>query len=145
MAKKRKKNSAEKEFSTDELTARLAEACRGLVYISETDSPVKPFAFSGIDPSSDAAVIASLGLASDAPVEVYDFDDFFAKLTARKDWFGDDDLSRAEAFAGLHDLLRSELKDRRVLRVGRVRIDILAFGTAPDGRSVGFRTFAVET
>ncbi len=145
MAKKIKKISAGNKDSSQRIRSALAKACAGLVYISETDSEIVPFLADVPDPRSNKDVVDTARLDPGAQIEVYDFKEFAAKLTAIKDWYGDEERMRAARYSDLFDLLSAELTDLRVLRVGRVRIDILVVGITNDGRAAGFRTYAVET
>jgi len=119
----------------------LEEACRGLTFISETDAELLPFhhAF------GRGANLKLAGQTARAPVEEPDFEEFFARLTIEKDWFGDEEKQRAERFARLRGVLREHLRDLRILRSGRIHIDILIAGIDQSGHLAGVRTWAVET
>jgi hypothetical protein len=41
--------------------------------------------------------------------------------------------------------LENELEDIRVIRVGRIQVDIYVIGNTKDGEVAGIKTFAVET
>lgn len=127
------------------LFRQIERACEGLIYISETDSPV--LAFSG--PATDiitGEIILREGADGDAgPVEEISFDDFFARLTSLKEWFGERELARAKKFLELQELLEENLSQRKVFRVGRLRLSIFAVGIDKDGRLMGVTTRAVET
>ena len=124
------------ENNSASLLARLETACEGLIYISETDAPILPFLRSKADrpqaPNAEAA--------AEIP-----FNDFFAKLTEERDWYGDAEKKTAKRFLELQKLLEGSLRDLRVLRTGRVQIDIYVIGTDADGNTLGFQTKAVET
>jgi len=113
-----------------DLEKRLATACRGLVYVSETDSPVVPFLRM---PSSK---VGSTELS---------FDTFFNRLTTKKGWHTDAERKNAEGFARLKDLLESELNDIHVYKNGEIQLEITVAGRTKDGELAGVKMKAVET
>jgi len=129
-----KKNFARNTKSGDELFREIEEVCEGLVYISEKDAPVTAY-------RSDELV----GKDESAPIEIVSFDRFFDRLTTEKDWFGDIQKQRAEKFRRLKGLLEVNLDELRVIRLGKIQVDIVVVGCDRDGRLMGIRTAAVET
>ena len=122
----------------------LTLVSRPLKFISETDADVIPFTAAKPDSRSLAAYLAALGIASNEIDEV-EFDEFFRRLTSEKDWHGPSEKKRAKQFSKLRDLLRGNLKDLRVIRVGRVRLDIYIVGVDAGGGLAGVKTKAIET
>jgi len=113
-----------------DLKKRITAACVGLVFISETDSPVEPFF--GRRPAKSKSI------------EI-EFDRFFDRLTARKDWHTKRNVKNTDGFAKLKALLEAELDDLRVYRVGEVQIDIFVIGRDKHGKTAGVKMKAVET
>ena len=119
---------------------RLTDACSGLIYISETDAPIVPFFQAKGEARPD---IANSGDAAD--VEERSFSEFFEPLTTERDWFGEAEKKTAKRFDELRKLLEECLRDLKVVRVGRVQIDIYVIGTDAEGNTAGVQTKAVET
>src|SRR2546429_320260 len=80
------------------LFREIAIACRGLVYISETDAPVLPFSGPAIDEPTGDIILELVGNSDHAPVEELAFDAFFGRLTEVKDWYGEAEKERAKRF-----------------------------------------------
>ena len=145
MTKKNKKISQKNAADADSFLNALEKATDALFYISETDAEIVPFIGREVDAVTTEAIVELAGAETDAPVEVISADVFFERLTTHKDWFGDREKKRAERFAKVHEILKAELTEMAVVRIGRVRIDIIVAGRDRDGRLAGIRTRAVET
>jgi len=127
------------------LVSRLESACEGLVLISETDAPVTPFAAGPVAELTSQIILEETGKPSSEPIEERDFDEFFERLTAIREWYGDEEKARAKKFLELYTLLKEFLHDRKVFRIGRIRLDIYAVGLDKEDRLIGVSTYAVET
>lgn len=140
MTKKTQKKfrSAEetKEFSLEEFS-KLTE---GVIFISETDAGLEPFV-----EKQGAQYLRARPISSAEDSEEVSFNKFFDRLTTRKEWHTSADQKRTAAYSKIRKYLESHLTDLRVVRTGKVRIDIVVFGKTPDGSMAGFRTRAVET
>lgn len=127
------------------LTSAIAAACEGLVYISETDSPVMPFSGSRADAVTAAIILQQTGTPSGEPVEERSADDLFTRLTADKEWYGEIEKARAKKFLELWQLLEENVSSLKVFRIGSIRIRIYVVGLDKDGCLQGVTTLAVET
>jgi hypothetical protein len=78
-------------------------------------------------------VLRALGRDTETPVETGDLGSFF------------EGLLEEPAFVKLKALLEGALAEARVLRVGKVDVEVLVLGRAPSGEWLGVRTKAVET
>ncbi len=125
--------------------AAIRTAVTGLLFPSETDRPIVPFIGKKVDQVSKEAIISSFGIKKTEAIERVEFEDFFERLTAEKDWFGKREKERAERFRLLKRELQESLSSLEVFRVGRVKIAIFVAGITSDGRLAGVRTEAVET
>jgi len=140
-----KKISPGPRTDPDSFAASVARASDGLIYISETDADIIPFTGEKVDEVTASAVAAQAGLPPEAPVEEVDAELFFERLTRPRDWHGERERERAVRFAGLRSVLKAHLKDLKVFRFGRIRIDIYVAGKSGDGCLAGVMTRAVET
>lgn len=123
----------------------IKAACEDLVYISETDAPVLAFSGARVEAVTKETILQQTGHAAETQTEEMPFDGFFERLTAIKDWFGEPEKARAKNFLDLQKLLEENLSDRKVFRMGRIRLDIYAVGIDKEGRLMGVTTKAVET
>ena len=131
--------------NTGELFHEIERACEGLIYISETDAPVLAVAGQPADAVTANLILQQTGLAADAPVEERDFVEFFGRLTAIREWYGEAEAARAKKFLELQKLLEENLRELKVFRIGAIRLDIFAVGIDKDGCLMGVMTKAVET
>ena len=123
----------------------IEQACEGLIYISETDSPFIPFAGQLTDTVTADVILQQTGIAGEGPVEEREFAEFFDRLTVIKDWYGEPEKARAKKFVELRMLLEENLRELKVFRIGRIQLDIFAVGINKDGFLMGVTTKAVET
>jgi hypothetical protein len=132
-------------MNRDKIFQKIAHACDGLVYISETDAPIKAFLSEQTTEETHEKILSHLAIKHDEPVEEINFDLFFERLTTEKDWHGAKEKARAEKFRALKRLLEDDLSELKVFKFGRVRKEIFIVGLDKDGRLVGAKTEAVET
>lgn len=135
----------ETKKNSERLFGAIEDAVKGLIYVSEIDSAVVGFAGVEAGEVSEKTILQQLGCSGETVIEMISFEEFFARLTALKDWFGERETISAKKFLELKRLLEENLSDLKVFRIGNVRIDIFAVGIDTAGRLVGVRTKAVET
>lgn len=129
----------------DSLDNDLRTACEGLVLISETDAPITPFAAGPATEVTAQTILQQTGRSPSEPIEERDFDAFFERVTTIRDWYGEIETERAKKFLDLEMLLKQDLRERKVFRIGRIRLDIYAVGLDKDDNLKGVSKFAVET
>lgn len=122
----------------------LKAACRLLTFISETDADLLPFIAEKPTSRSLKAYLAALGVTSNE-IEERGFDKFFDRLTSEKDWHGPNEEKRTKRWSELRDVLQKNLDGLRVIRVGKIRLDIYIAGVDASGRLAGVKTKAIET
>lgn len=131
--------------AVEPLEKRIEKACRGLSYMSETDAPVEPFFGGKASALSREEIIKATGSNTDSRIEETDPNLFFKRLTAIEDWYTPGQKKNASRFATLERLLRNELSDLSVFRIGRIRVAIYVAGLDKNGNILGVKTTAVET
>lgn len=137
---------AEHPTGQDDFDLKLTKATSGLVYISETDAPLKPFRIALAQASDIAGTIREYaGIPETASTAIASFDDLFARLTRKHEGANEISIRLAERFAELRDTLKAELSDLTVLRFGTIRIRIFVAGRSSDRSIRGFETESVET
>lgn len=127
------------------LTGAIDRACEGLIYVSEQDAPVRRFSAASVADLTAEILLRQAGLAADTAVEEIAFNDFFARLTAERDWHAEPQRERAKRFLDLQKLLEENLARLKIFKLGRIRVEIFAVGIDKDGRLMGVKTEAVET
>lgn len=134
-----------RDAAVEPLEKRIEKACRGLSYMSETDEPVEPFFGGKACALSREEILKATGSDAKARIEETDPNSFFKRLTAIEDWYTPAQKKNARRFASLEKLLRNNLPELRVFRIGRIRIAIYVAGLDKNGNILGVKTSAVET
>jgi hypothetical protein len=130
---------------TDNFADNLLKMCEGLTYMSETDAEFTLFNGTKIEILSTQTMSAQIKGSPNVAFEEQNFDEFFLRLTTPKDWFGEIEKQTAKRFGELQEFLKLNLKDLKIFRVGKVRIDIYIVGINAEGNLIGLKTLAVET
>lgn len=150
MKKKRKKkinvmNVMEEKPQANFFIEKVQELSKGLYYISETDAEISPFEGAKAEAVTKENILIQTKNAPNALIEERIFAEIFARLTAIKDWFGDEEKANAERFSALQKFLEENLKDLKVFKIGKIQIDIYFVGLDTEGNLLGIQTKAVET
>lgn len=131
---------------TDNITAQLTQASEGLLFPSESDAPFEAIRWKRDDqPFTPAKLLELTGHPPNAPVQVVDFDKFFAPAVAEEDWHDEDERETVQRFRQLVNVLKETLSQLQVYRVGDRTIDAYIVGVTPSGDWVGLTTQVVET
>jgi Nuclease A inhibitor-like protein len=131
--------------SDEQILTELARAADGLLYMSETDAPFEPVLWAGDDELTPEVVRRCCDVDENVPVETQSLDELFRVAVAEPEWKGADQFATACRFQTLVQLLRDNLTDLRVFRLGRINMDVYVVGRAPSGNWLGLRTQIVET
>ncbi|MGE3468088.1 MAG: nuclease A inhibitor family protein, partial [Pyrinomonadaceae bacterium] len=123
---------------------RIDAAVDGLNYVSETDAPFAAFTGSEADVEM-AASLGDLGRDGSRHMEEISIETFFDRLISVRDWHGEREKEKAKKFLALKKLLEENLRDLKVYRIGKIRIDIYVVGIDAQGCVTGVTTKAVET
>lgn len=127
------------------LKNRIEKACEGLVYISETDSPIEVFFRDDVKEPTAKALLRKLERTDELATESSKPEDFFQRLTLSKEWHTKEQTKTVSRFKKLQQLLEKELDDIHVIRVGKIRIETYVIGKNKTGEVMGIKTFSVET
>jgi hypothetical protein len=133
-----------KKISAD-LVDRIARCCVGLVYISETDTPIKVFVGGAVDALNADTIRAIVNAPKDARVEEQNLQTFFARLTKSEPWHDDTQRLQTKKFLELQNMLEENLHDSKVFKIGEIRVSIYAVGLDKNKNVIGVSTQAVET
>ena len=127
------------------LVSDIENASKDLFYTSETEAKILLFVGSQADAVTKENLLIQTKNESNPKVEEKDFTDFFDQLTKIQDWFGNEEKEIAAKYSGLSDLLKNNLKDLKVFKVGKINLDIYVVGLDTEGVLTGVQTKAVET
>jgi len=136
----------EKNKLTGAVLDRAIETiCEGLVFISETDSALKPVFISKSDATNTEDAIAILSGTQTPEIAESSPDSFFARLTLDREWHDEREKAVVRRFRILKDILYTNLTGVRQYRIGRTRVTIFVIGVDDIGNIAGITTEAVET
>jgi hypothetical protein len=127
------------------LISRLTDAADGLTFTSETDAPVEVFVWPEGTPFSAEALRVHEHIDAAEPLETEEVDHFFRNVTKPREWHEAAEKEQVRRFGALRDLLKAELTDVAVYRLGSTAISVYVLGRAADGTTTGIRTKVVET
>ncbi|MBC7899935.1 MAG: nuclease A inhibitor family protein [Saprospiraceae bacterium] len=127
------------------LRTRIANACENVFYMSETDERIEPF-FGGHTASvTKDTILEAEGKTGSIQIEEIETASFFERVTKINEWYGEAENENAKRWRELRDLLTENLRDLRIFKTGRIRIDIYIVGIDAEGNLMGVKTKAVET
>ena len=130
----------------DRLLAELERATHGLLFMSEADYPFETVLLRAETEHALYQQLRELASAApEAPLETVSVDAFFRAAVSEPDWKGDAEIALARKYQALVRLLKENLKDLTVYRVGRVSIVVFILGRSITGNWLGIRTRVVET
>ena len=118
-----------------------------LMYPSESDERIEYFQMevSTTEKLSLANFRMYNGIRPEIEIEEMDFELFFKPLIKTEDWFGEEEKKWAEDSLKLKLLLLEKLQDIKVLKIGKIEIDVYLFGKSEDCKWEGLKTKLIET
>lgn len=124
--------------SDEQIVLELKQATEELLLMSESDYPFEIIEWAGTDEVSTASLQRLSGQPTDAPVSIQSLDDFFRPTVSE---------TRADAkrYQALVRLLKENLTDVQVYRVGEINIPVYIVGKSATGNWLGLSTRVVET
>lgn len=123
---------------------QLKQATDGLLMMSESEYPFKVLEWESA-PLTPAKVLEKTGHTQDTPLKVVGVDDFFRTSIAEEDWHEDEEKETVKKFQNLVNILKTNLNNLEVYKIGTKEIDVYIIGTMPDGNLAGVSTLVVET
>jgi hypothetical protein len=130
-----------------DLLGLIKQATDGLTYMSESDYPVKPFHMesNGKKSVTEKDILKATKRAPGTPVESFDFDNFFLNATQEQSWHSAEEKQSVKRYKKLVSLLKENLSDLQVFKVGETERDAYVVGRSKSGDFVGVSTKVVET
>lgn len=145
MTKKIKKISQFKNPEESGLATKIEYLCKGLFYISESDAEILSFTGAKAKDVTKEILLMQTGADANTSAEEINFEDFFGRLTKIQSGFVEREKKRADKFKALREVLKQNLRELKVFKVGHVRLDIYVVGLDCDGKLAGIKTKAIET
>lgn len=130
---------------TDSIAAKLKQASEGLLFLSESDAPFEIISWPAQGELTPAKLLQLTNHPPDAPLEMLAVDDFFALATQEEDWHDEEERETVKGFQNLVSVLKQNLSQLQVYRVGSIDIDAYIIGVTSGGGLAGLSTKLVET
>jgi predicted nucleic acid-binding Zn-ribbon protein len=130
---------------TDSIADQFQQASKGLLFLSESDAPFEVIHWPAQGELTPPKLLQLTGHPPDAPVELRTVDEFFAIATAEEDWHDQDERETAKRFQNLVSIVKQNLSQLQVYRVGSIDIDAYIVGVTDGGEWAGLSTKVVET
>jgi hypothetical protein len=130
------------------LSTALRDAAAGLLYTSEGDYPFDELSIPGLGsawPQTKDQFLLHIGATSDTDVREQTLDQFFARHIEKSD--PQDAVLQAmrPRFEALRTMLREQLREVRVFRVGAVEVRCYIVGADANGNLSGLVTTTLES
>jgi hypothetical protein len=130
---------------TDSIATQLKQASNGLLCLSESDAPFEVIHWPTQGELTPAKLLQLTNHPPDAPLKMLAVDDFFARATQEEDWHDQEEREMVQRFQNLVSVLKQNLSQLQVFRVGSINIDVYIVGVTPSGNWTGLSTKLVET
>jgi hypothetical protein len=131
--------------SDEEIIEELKRMTTGLLFMSESDYPFEVVYREGQNEMSPEYLRELSGQPADSRVEVKSVDDFFRVAVSEPDWKGEAEIAVAGRYQALLRLLKENLDELKVYRVGEINIPVFIIGRSKTGNWLGVSTRVVET
>ena len=139
-----KNNLDSPDFISDrKLIEKLETATKDLLWLSESEYPLKVFYWRDADFSIDA-LLQRYNYPPETKIVVKDWQSFFADAIKQQDWYDEIEIAETKRYQDLVKLLRQNLKNIRVYLLGEVEIDVYILGET-EGAIAGLVTKVVAT
>ena len=128
-----------------QIVSELREASAGLLFMSESDYPFEVVLWEGRSEISPEFLRQLTYEASDAAVQTQAVEEFFRVAASEAEWRGAKELVEAKRYQAIIKLLKENLSELKVYRVGQTNIPVYIVGKSLSGNWLGLATRVVET
>ena len=130
---------------TESIATQLKQASEGLLFESESDAPFEVVKWKTQGKLTGAKLLQLTEHSPDDSVELMSVDEFFTMATQEEDWHDEEEREIVQRFQHLVSVLKQNLSQLQVYRVGSTDIDAYIVGVTPSGHWMGLSTQLVET
>ncbi len=123
----------------------IKKAADGLLFISESDHPFELVHIEDNPSSIENKIMQLAKKPAGTTIEKQDLDYFFRNMVKVYPEFSTAQKNTARRFADLVKVLKENLTDIHVYRVGDVQVDAFIIGQLKNGQYAGLRTKLIET
>lgn len=130
-------------MSLSYLVNNLRSLTTNLLWMSEADYPFSVIYWENVDNIPEK--LLQINSNRYTTLEVRELDSFFSRATEEKDWYGEEEKAECKRYQDLVNLLKTNLSEVKVYRVGEVEINCYILGKTDSGTIAGLSTIIVET
>ncbi len=131
-------------MNEQELVNQLSKASEGLLWQSESDYPFETVYWENVD-NIEEKLLEVTNSIGHTRLQVRELDKFFDRVTEEEDWYNDEEMAECKRYQELVKLLKTNLKDIKVYRVGEVEVNCYILGKTENNAIAGLSTISVET
>jgi hypothetical protein len=131
--------------TNSEILEQLKLASNDLLFMSESEYSFEVFLWERVGLLTPEKVLQQTNHNQNTPVKVASVDDFFRVAVTEEDWHGEEEKETVKRFQTLVEMLKANLTNLQVYRLGEIEIDVYVIGQTPSGDSIGLSTKVVET
>lgn len=127
------------------MLAKLEDAVAGLLFMSEEDHPFEIVCWKNLPEVTPQFLRHITNHSEDAPVETETLERFMVFPATEQEWHTPTDRATAQKYQRLLKLLKDNLDDLKVYRIGDRNIAVYLIGRSASGNFVGLSTRVLET
>lgn len=136
------------EINDDQTLVKQFEAAvEGLDFVSESDAPFQVALWDepGLSTLTPTAIAHKTAHAPNTPTDEMSVEDFFSIAIQEQDWFGDEERAIAQRYRDLVNLIKTNLTDVQIYRLGEASKDVYVAGKTTENHWLVLSTQVVET
>ncbi len=124
----------------------LNQASQGLLMPSESEYPFEVFIWKDVVEFTPEKILELTNYSPATSIEEVELDYFFRNVASEKDWHDNIPKENVAKFQNLVQVIKDNLVEIRVYRIGTIEISIYIVGKTNDGDGVaGVATKVIET
>jgi hypothetical protein len=124
----------------------LKHSSAGLMMMSESEYPFEVINWgSKCEPLTTQKILQITNHSQDELVEEVELEYFFKNIAFEQEWHDEHQKQEVVKFQTLLNILKNNLKEIQVYRVGTTNIDVYIIGKTSTDELIGLSTKAIET
>lgn len=133
------------EIENIDFISKFEPLVEGLLVMSETDAPMKPFIWKKVNALDDTLLRKKAKKDSESIIEMLSVEDFFRSMITPQEWHGEQEKEDVLKFQNLVSNINLNLTEPRVYKIGDAKKEVFIVGKLSDGEYGGLKTLVVET
>ena len=128
-----------------QLLAQLSQACDGLTWLSETDSPWRVIYWQNETEIDRQTLLQHYQHDPQTKISSTTLDSWFERATTEQPWHDEVEQAEVKRYQYLYGWLTNNLTEIQVFLVGEVEIEVYILGKSTNSTVMGLSTKIVET